>query len=103
MSDCLEWNISLINEELFEQKPNPKTLVDLFVCVLDSILSYESHSHPCLCHVFIRTHHLERLEHNIQNYSNIDIQSNSNICWVVQMLDKYRLLKQIYLRGLVDY
>ena len=101
-SDDLDWNIALLNEELFETKPNPKILVNLFVCILNSVLSHtESNSHQtnlCQCHNFIQTHRLNILERNIQNYASTTIQTNPNSCWIMQMSDKYGLLKQMYLR-----
>lgn len=101
-SDDLDWKIALINEELFELKPNPKNLIDLFLYIISSVLNHsESKNHQttlCQCQNFIQLHRLNILETNIQNYVSINIHTNPNSCWIMQMSDKYRLLKQIYLR-----
>ena len=102
--------VDLLNEELHNSNSDLKHLVQLFLKVLNSAVKYLEikypkfiHKRDCECFVHFKDLFLtiRVIEQSIQILITIDIQTNPNVCWIIRMVDKYKLLCNLYNRGYI--
>ena len=102
--------VYLLNEELHNSNSDLKHLVQLFLKVLNSAVKYLEikypkfiHKRDCECFVHFKDLFLtiRVIEQSIQILITIDIQTNPNVCWIIRMVDKYKLLCNLYNRGYI--
>lgn len=117
----LEWSetIDLMNEELFSFihlgiKPNTTKLINMFLPVLISVYNHIEEKSPnfihqteCQCFGYINDSlilksTIEKIDEMIQTHIPINIHTNQYSCYLVQMMDKYKLIHHMLIRNLIS-
>ena len=110
-----------VYQELFKTEIDIKILVQNFITLLamcDTETIYEASCTSCIpsCEICVPCdpcypyetcarcyfiQEIEDLENNIQKHINIEIETDSSLCWFKRTHDKYKLLHNLYMRNYI--